>query len=175
MTPARAHGPHAAARGCGGRSRGVQRTLASLRQQQGKERRRLEKKAAEAERRVARLTLAIADGGNSIAEIRVVLSAQVAERDACRRALADLEAEPTLVMMPNLAERYRRSISDLAQALSGDAVEQAREAYAASSMPSSRRRPPRAAAWSSRCGGAWRRWWVSQTATAPRGALADVC
>jgi len=130
MTPARAHGPHAAARGCGGRSRGVQRTLASLRQQQGKERRRLEKKAAEAERRVARLTLAIADGGNSIAEIRVVLSAQVAERDACRRALADLEAEPTLVMMPNLAERYRRSISDLAQALSGDVVEieQARDA-----------------------------------------------
>ena len=107
-----------------------QRTLASQRQQQGKERRRLEKKAAEAERRVARLTLAIADGGKSFAEIRVMLSAQVAERDACQRALADLEAEPTLVMMPNLAERYRRSITDLAQALSGDAVEveQARDA-----------------------------------------------
>ena len=57
-------------------------------------------------------------------------SAQVAERDACRRALTNLAAEPTLVMMPNLAERYRRSISDLAQALSGDAVEieQARDA-----------------------------------------------
>jgi hypothetical protein len=47
------------------------------------------------ERRVARLTLAIADGGKSFAETRVVLSAQVAERDACQRALADLEAEPT--------------------------------------------------------------------------------
>jgi hypothetical protein len=156
-------------------SRKYQRTLASQRQQQGKERHRLEEKAAEAERRVARLTLAIADGGRSFAEIRGVLSAQVAERDACRRALADLEAEPTLVMMPNLAERYRRSISGLAQALSGDAVEQARETYAASSMPSSRRWPPRAAAWSLRCVRAWRRWWVSQTTTAPRGALADVC
>ena len=106
-----------------GRSRGVKRTLASLRQQQGKERRRLEKKAAEGERRVARLTLVFA-------EIRFMLSAQIAERDACRRALTDLEAEPTLVMMPDLAERYRRSIADLAKALSGDAVEQAREAYA---------------------------------------------
>jgi hypothetical protein len=156
-------------------SRKYQRTLASQRQQQGKDRRRLEKKAAEGERRVARLTLAIADGGKSFAEIRVVLSAQVAERDACLRALADLEAESTLVVMPDLAERYRRSIWDLAKALSGDAVEQAREAYAASSMPSSRRRPPRAAAWPSRCVGDWRRWWVSQTTTAPRGALADVC
>jgi len=84
--PARSARPHAAARSCGGRCRGVQRTLASQRQQQGKERRRLEKKAAEGERRVARLTLAIADGGRSFAEIRVVLSAQVAERDACLRA-----------------------------------------------------------------------------------------
>ena len=92
----------------------------------GKERRRLEKKAAEAGRRAARLTLAIADGGRSFAEIRVVLSAQIDERDACWRALTDLAAEPTLVMMPNLAGRYRRSISDLAKALSGDAVEQAR-------------------------------------------------
>ena len=92
---------------------------------------------------------------------------------ACLRALIDLKAEPTLVMMPDLADR--RSIWDLAKALSGDAVEQAREAYAASSMPSSRRRPPRVAASSSRCGGAWRRWWASQTTTAPGEALADVC
>ena len=74
------------------------------------------RKAKEAERREARLTLAVA-------EIRVVLSAQVAERDACWRALADLAAEPTLVMMPDLAERYCHRISDLARALSGDAVE----------------------------------------------------
>ena len=140
---------------------GYQRTLASPRQQ-GKERRRLEKKAEEAERREARLTLAIA-------EIRVVLSAQVAERDACLRALADLEAESTLVVMPDLAERYRRSIWDLAKALSGDAVEQAREAYAASSMPSSRGRPPRAAAWPSRCGSAWRRWWCRKRQQRPEG------
>ena len=100
-----------------------QRSLAGQRQQQGKERRRLEKKAAEAERRVARLTLAIADGGKSFAEIRVMLSAQVAKRDACRRALIDHAAEPTLVMMPHLADRYRRSIANLAQALGGDAVE----------------------------------------------------
>ena len=121
------------------------------------------------------MTLAIADGGKSFAGIRVVLSVQVAERDACLRALIDLEAEPTLVMMPELADRYR--ISDVAQALSGDAVEveQAREAYAASSMPSSQFRPPRAATWPSKCGGGWRRWWVSQMTMAPREALADVC
>jgi hypothetical protein len=94
----------------------------------GKERRRLEKKAAEAGRRAARLTLAIADGDRSFFEIRVVLSAQVADRDACRRAITDLAAEPTLVMMPDLADRHR--ISDLAKALSGDVVEieQARDA-----------------------------------------------
>ena len=45
---------------------------------------------------------------------------------ACLRALIDLKAEPTLVMMPDLADR--RSIWDLAKALSGDAVEQAIEA-----------------------------------------------
>ena len=57
-----------------------------------------------------------------------MLSAQVAERDACRRAPTDLAAEPTLVMMPDLADRHR--IWDLAQALSGGAVEveQARDA-----------------------------------------------
>jgi hypothetical protein len=105
-----------------------------------------------------------------------VLSAQVAERDACRRALADLEAEPTLVMMPNLAERYRRIISDLAQALSGDAVEAEQATRcAASSTLSSRRHPPKGVGWSSRWVRAWRRWWAPQTTKAPRGALAGVC
>jgi hypothetical protein len=107
-----------------------QRDLATDHQRKQKERRSLEKKAAEADRRIARLTLAIADGGKRFEDIRSMLTAQVAERDRCRRELADVDAEPALVLMPNLAERYRKSIEDLSVALSGDLVEvqQAREA-----------------------------------------------
>ncbi len=89
-----------------------------------KARRGLEKREAEATRRITRLTLAIADGANAFAEIRSVLEEQIATRERCRRDLADLDAEPVLALMPNLAESYRRSVVQLGAALRGDAIEQ---------------------------------------------------
>jgi DNA invertase Pin-like site-specific DNA recombinase len=110
-----------------------QQALQEDRQRKSKERRTLEKRLAEAERRVTRLTLALADGGKTFGDIRELLTNQVAERERGRRALADLDAENTLVLMPNLADRYRRSIDQLAQSLTGDEIEvqQAREALRA--------------------------------------------
>ena len=70
------------------------------------------------------MTLAIADGAKDFAEIRTVLEDQVAVRERCRRELADLEAEPSLALMPNLAEGYRRSVAQLGEALKGETIEQ---------------------------------------------------
>jgi site-specific DNA recombinase len=77
-----------------------------------------------ATRRIKRMTLAIADGAKDFAEIRNVLEDQVAIRDRCRRELADLEAGPTLALMPNLAKSYRRSVARLSEALKGETIEQ---------------------------------------------------
>ena len=71
-----------------------QQTLQEDRQRKGKERRTLEKRFAEAERRVTRLTLALADGGKTFGDIRELLTTQVAEREHCRRALANLDVPP---------------------------------------------------------------------------------
>ena len=45
-------------------------------------------------------------------------------------AVAAYDAEPAMALMPNLAERYRRSVADLSEALAGDMaeVQSAREA-----------------------------------------------
>ena len=98
--------------------------FASQQQDRLKGRRKLEKQEAEASRRIKRLTLAIADGAKDFAEIRTVLEEQVAVRERCRRELADIEAEPRLALMPDLAENYRRSVAQLGEALKGETIEQ---------------------------------------------------
>ena len=107
-----------------------QHSVAADRQRSQKTRRALEKRVAEADRRVKRLTLAIADGGRQFDEIREMMTTLVSERDRYRHELADLDAEPAVALMPNLAERYRRSVADLSEALAGDMaeVQAAREA-----------------------------------------------
>ncbi len=107
-----------------------QHSVAADRQRSQKTRRALEKRVAEADRRVKRLPLAIADGGRQFDEIREMMTTLVSERDRYRRELADLDAEPAVALMPNLAERYRRSVADLSEALAGDMaeVQTAREA-----------------------------------------------
>ena len=65
--------------------------------------------------------------------MREALEEQIAVRERCRRELADLAAEPTLAMMPNLAEIYRRNIVKLGDALKGEEIEreEARQAMRA--------------------------------------------
>ena len=63
------------------------------------------------------------DGAKNFAEVREALEEQIAVRERCRRELADLAAEPTLAMMPNLAEGYRRNIVKLGDALKGEEIE----------------------------------------------------
>jgi site-specific DNA recombinase len=99
------------------------RTFQTHQQERQKSRRALEKRGAEATRRIQRLTAAIGDGAKNFAEVREALEDQIAVRERCRRELADLAAEPTLAMMPNLAESYRRNIVKLGDALKGEEIE----------------------------------------------------
>ena len=65
--------------------------------------------------------------------MREALEERIAVRERCRRGLADLAAEPTLTMMPNGAESYRRNIVKLGDALKGEEIEreEARQAMRA--------------------------------------------
>lgn len=89
-----------------------------------RDRDRLERRRAEADRKVQRLVAAIADGGSDFAEIRHVLTAARDERDAVMRELAAMEALPVLALHPGLAEQYRRSVEELAEALADPATHQ---------------------------------------------------
>lgn len=79
---------------------------------------KLQAKLAEAERRLARLVAAIADGGGEFAEIRESLKVARDTRDTIAADLASAQAMPqVLTLHPNLAERYREQIDDLQRAL----------------------------------------------------------
>lgn len=89
-----------------------------------RDRDRLERQRAEADRKVQRLVAAIADGGSDFAEIRHMLATARDERDSLAQQLAALEALPVIALHPGLAEQYRRSIEALAEALSDPATHQ---------------------------------------------------
>jgi site-specific DNA recombinase len=85
----------------------AQRALAS-------DRSRLTKAAKEAETRIANLVAAIAAGGDEFAEVREALAQARQERDAAHQALAEIEAEESVVTLhPRLAELYRARVEDL--------------------------------------------------------------
>lgn len=85
---------------------------------------RIEQKLAEAERRLARLVTAIAEGGAEFKEIRVQLAAARATRDGLLKQLASAAAMPVLALHPGLADEYRRQVEDLETALaSNDAAQ----------------------------------------------------
>jgi DNA invertase Pin-like site-specific DNA recombinase len=84
-----------------------------------RERATLERKLAEAQRKVARLVDAVAAGGREFAEIRDLLAAARDERDACERRIAELEAMPVIALHPGLADQYRREVDALHEALAG--------------------------------------------------------
>ncbi|WP_230771090.1 recombinase family protein [Sphingomonas sp. Leaf4] len=87
-----------------------------------RDRDRLERRRAEADRKVQRLVAAIADGGSDFVEIRHLLTAARDERDAVARELAAMEALPVLALHPGLADQYRRSVEELAEALADPAT-----------------------------------------------------
>lgn len=79
---------------------------------------KLERRIAEAGRKIDRLVAAIADGAD-FAEIRDVLAKARADRDAATRQLADIDALPVIVLHPGLADEYRRRMEALHEALNG--------------------------------------------------------
>lgn len=93
-----------------------------------KARSRLERQLREAEAKLERLVLAIADGADEFVEIREVLAKARAERDALSSELKDVDAIPVVALHPGIAEDYRRQIENLEAALSasGQARNEAR-------------------------------------------------
>ena len=71
----------------------------------------------ECESRIARLVAAIADGGGEFVEIRQALATATADREALRSELADLDTLPVVALHPQIADRYRTMVRDLATAM----------------------------------------------------------
>jgi site-specific DNA recombinase len=84
-----------------------------------RDRGRIDRQLAEAQRKVERLTRAVADGGSEFAEIRAALTAASDDRKRLERELANMDALPVLALHPGLADRYREEIEQLEVALSG--------------------------------------------------------
>lgn len=85
---------------------------------QERERAGVERKLAEATRRMDRLVAIVADGGREFVEIKDMLAAARDEKGRLARELASLDALPdVLTLHPRLDEEYRRQIEDLDRAL----------------------------------------------------------
>jgi site-specific DNA recombinase len=82
-----------------------------------RERARLERRAADATRKVERLAHAVANGAGDVAEVVALLSAERAVRDAAQLALAQLDASEAIPLLPGIAQHYRREIERLHAAL----------------------------------------------------------
>nr|WP_245739191.1 recombinase family protein [Sphingomonas rubra] len=78
-----------------------------------RDRDRLERRLAEAERKRDRLVAAIAEGGSSFAEVRAALATARDDHERIRRELASMNALPVLTLHPGLADDYRRQIEGL--------------------------------------------------------------
>lgn len=84
----------------------------------GRDRAKVEKKLADADRRVQRLLKAFADGGSEFDEIRDMLRSAKAERERLARDLASMDAVPNvLALHPQVEAVYRRQVEELEQAL----------------------------------------------------------
>ncbi len=84
------------------------------------ERGQLERRQADASRKVARLVAAIADGGGEFSEIRSALADAKAELAAADRALLASEALPQIALHPGLARQYREAIEELGRELADE-------------------------------------------------------
>lgn len=82
----------------------------------------LQRRQAEAQRKVQRLVAAIAEGGAEFGEIRAALAAAKAELAEIDRDLAATDALPQLALHPGLARQYRQAIETLELELSDEAT-----------------------------------------------------
>ncbi|KZE09148.1 MULTISPECIES: recombinase family protein [Sphingomonas] len=89
-----------------------------------RERASIERRHAEAKRKVDRLVEAIAAGGAEFAEIRDVLAKARADRDAFASQLAGIDAVPVIALHPTIADDYRRQVQALQDALNGNPAAQ---------------------------------------------------
>jgi DNA invertase Pin-like site-specific DNA recombinase len=89
-----------------------------------RERGTIERRLAEAKRKVDRLVEAIAAGGAEFAEIREVLAKARTDRDTLTSQLAGIDAVPVIALHPNIAEDYRRQVQALQEALNGNPAAQ---------------------------------------------------
>jgi site-specific DNA recombinase len=87
-----------------------------------RDRGQLERRKAEAARKVQRLVAAIAEGGGEFAEIRAALASAKDEEAAAERGLAAAEALPQIALHPGLARQYRTAIERLSEELADEAT-----------------------------------------------------
>ncbi|MBX7496797.1 recombinase family protein [Qipengyuania sp. 6B39] len=80
----------------------------------------LDRRAAKAEAKVARLVAAIADGGGEFAEIREALAAAKAEAETIARERRALDAIPTIALHPGLSRQYRAAVENLERELADE-------------------------------------------------------
>ncbi len=86
----------------------------------GRDRAQLDRKLAEAKRRIERFVAAIGEGMGDIAEIREGLARARAERERAQAAIDHAEALPVMALHPTIADQYRRQVASLGEALSGN-------------------------------------------------------
>ncbi len=94
---------------------------------EGHFRRKLERRIAQATRRIGRLVEAIASGANGFDEVRETLTEARAEREELREELASIEGERVIAFHPAIAEDYRRSVAALSLTLAAPDTPEARE------------------------------------------------
>ena len=86
--------------------------------QAGRQRDRIERQLAEAERKVKRLVDAFAEGAGEFVEIRDLLASAKADKARLERELASTEAMPdVLALHPHLEGEYRRQVEELERTL----------------------------------------------------------
>jgi site-specific DNA recombinase len=74
----------------------------------------IERQIAKLDRSIDRLVVAIADGAADFGEIKEALAARKQEREALQTRRRDAEAVPAIVLQPDIVERYRTRIRQLA-------------------------------------------------------------
>ncbi|MEK9211346.1 recombinase family protein [Sphingomonas sp. 2378] len=86
----------------------------------------IDKRLGAAERAIARLVAAIAEGAADFTEIREALAARKADRDSLIRQRQELAADSVVIMNPGVVDDYRRRVKSLSRTLDeSTGVEQA--------------------------------------------------
>jgi hypothetical protein len=96
-------------------------------EQEGRGRRMLERKIAQATRRINHYVEAIGSGASTFGEVRAHMIEAKAEREALKEELDSMDGERVIAFHPTIADDYRRAVGALNQALAESDTEEARE------------------------------------------------